>query len=67
MKEAVNQGISKFNIATEYFREINKAMEAHINERKAEDVYSLMNSLDEPVTDFLRKKIRLINPNKFSL
>jgi len=67
IQEAVNQGISKFNLATEYFRAYYNMLEANMGEDARKDAYSLAKSLEEPLIEFLRAKIRLLNPNKFSL
>jgi len=67
IQEAVNQGISKFNLATEYFRAYYHALEANMREGTHKDAYSLANKLEEPMVEFLRAKIRLLNPNHFSL
>jgi len=67
IQEAVNQGISKFNLATEYFRAYYNALESNMAGVKARDAYSLANKLEEPMVEFLRGKIRLLNPNTFSL
>jgi len=65
MQETVRQGISKFNLATEYFRAYNHQLIA-VGTGKG-DAYSLANDIEEPMIEFLRSKIRLLNPNKFSL
>ncbi|MCL2285275.1 MAG: class II fructose-bisphosphate aldolase [Firmicutes bacterium] len=67
IQEAVNLGISKFNLATEYFRAYYNALDAIMARTKRKDAYSLVNSLEEPMVEFMRGKIRLLNPNKFSL
>jgi len=65
MQETVRQGISKFNLATEYFRAYNNQLIA-VGSGKS-DAYSLANDIEEPMIQFLRSKIRLLNPNKFSI
>jgi ketose-bisphosphate aldolase len=67
MQEAVVEGISKFNLATEYFKEYFGALEFAIPAAKNKDAYNLVKNLEEPMVEFLRSKIRLLNPNKFSL
>ncbi|MCL2461491.1 MAG: class II fructose-bisphosphate aldolase [Defluviitaleaceae bacterium] len=67
MKEAVNQGIAKFNVATEYFRAFGKAIAANIDENNSGDASTFLDSLEEPVVDFLRAKIRLVNPNGYAI
>jgi len=67
IQEAVNQGISKFNLATEYFRAYYNALESNMTEAKTKDAYGLANKLEVPMVEFLQAKIRLLNPNKFSL
>ncbi len=68
MKEAVNQGLSKFNIATEYFRAMAHAMAAALEiPRNQGNAGGVLMSMKEPMMDFVIGKIRLLNPNKFSL
>lgn len=68
MKEAVNQGLSKFNIATEYFRAMYAAMEVAMANPKAKgNGVGVLTGMKEPMMDFVIGKIRLLNPNGFSL
>lgn len=68
IKEAVNLGMSKFNIATEYFRAMYGALSDVIESKKFEgDGVSLLMNIKEPMIDFVVSKIRLLNPNKYSL
>ena len=62
IQEAVNQGISKFNIATEYFRAYYNALDNRLKNNS--DAFSLTRDLEEPIIDFLRKKIALLNPKR---
>jgi ketose-bisphosphate aldolase len=68
MKEAVNLGLSKFNVATEYFNAMYKSMENQIeNENLKGNGVALLYGMQERMIDFVSGKIRLLNPNKFSL
>jgi ketose-bisphosphate aldolase len=68
MKEAVNQGLSKFNIATEYFHAMYQSMENQIvNENLNGNGVALLYGMQDRMIDFVVEKIRLLNPNKFSL
>lgn len=68
IQEAVNLGMSKFNIATEYFRAMYRAAEQTIAEGAHKDNgVGLLFSLKDPMIDFVIEKIRLLNPNKYSL
>jgi ketose-bisphosphate aldolase len=68
MREAVNLGMSKFNIATEYFRAMYRAIEKDVLEKKFDgDGVGLMFDIKEAMIDFVISKIRLLNPNKFSI
>jgi len=68
MKEAVNLGLSKFNIATEYFNSMYRSMENQIkNENLDGNGVELLFGMQENMIDFVISKIRLLNPNKFSL
>ena len=68
MKEAVNLGMSKFNIATEYFRTMYQSIEKRINNQEFEgNGVKLMYDIKEEMIDFVIQKIRLLNPNKYSM
>ncbi|MCI9624486.1 MAG: class II fructose-bisphosphate aldolase [Lachnospiraceae bacterium] len=68
IREAVNLGMSKFNVATEYFRIMYQAAEKTIAKRDCkENGVGLLFALREPMIDFVIQKIRLLNPNRFSL
>lgn len=68
MQEAVNQGMSKFNVATEYFKAMYTAAYAVMQEKgENSDGFALVNGIIEPMSAFVREKIRLLNPNHFSL
>ena len=66
IQEAVNQGISKFNLGTEYFKFHYDILQSTTKDASG-NAFSLMAKIEEPIVDFLRTKIRLLNPNKFSL
>ena len=68
MREAVNLGMSKFNIATEYFAAMYRSMD-HMIEATGHDGngVKLLFGMREEMTEFVVGKIRLLNPNKFSL
>lgn len=67
LQESVRLGMSKFNIATEYFRACYKSLCQHgdANEKNGQMI-SLMNDASEDAVEFVRGKMRLLNPNKFS-
>lgn len=66
--KAVRLGMSKFNIATEYFRAMYRAIEKEILSGKVKDNgVELLFGLREPMIDFVVHKIRLLNPDKYSL
>lgn len=68
IQQAVNLGMSKFNIATEYFRAMYRAMEAEmVDDRHRQDAFAMMTCLPEAMIQFVVSKIRLLNPNHFSL
>jgi len=68
MQEAVNQGMSKFNVATEYFKAMYAAAFSVMREKGENgDGFALVNGIIEPMSEFVREKIRLLNPNHFSL
>lgn len=68
MKEAVNLGISKFNIATEYFNAMYRSLENQIANGDLDgNGIALMYGIQERMIEFVAGKIRLLNPNKFTL
>lgn len=69
MQEAVNLGMSKFNIATEYFRAIYHSMEKQIASEKIYDGdgISLGSCVRDDAHAFVEKKLQLLNPNHYSL
>ena len=68
MREAVNLGMSKFNIATEYFAASYSAFD-HIIEATGHNRngVAMFIGARKEMTAFVTEKIRLLNPNKFSL
>ena len=68
MQEAVNLGLSKFNIATEYFAATYDAfdniIEKTVHNRNG---MAMFFGIQEGMVEFVRGKIRLLNPNKFSI
>lgn len=68
LQEAVNLGMSKFNIATEYFRSMYRAFEKDIasGEHDGNGVALLMDAADD-MRAFVSSKIQLLNPNHYSL
>lgn len=68
MQEAVNLGMSKFNIATEYFTAMYRSMEQGM-EATGHDGNGLKMLFisRKGMIDFVAGKMRLLNPNKFSL
>lgn len=65
--KAVKCGVSKFNIATEYQRVFYKSMTEFINNNKQDGVYiyPALRYLEKPCVDFIRNKIKLLNPNQY--
>lgn len=68
LQEAVNLGMSKFNIATEYFRSMYRAFEKYISSGKNDGngVGLLMDAAPD-MRAFVASKIQLLNPNHYSL
>lgn len=68
MQEAVNLGLSKFNIATEYFtamyRSLDQGIEASGHDGNG---VQLLFTARQGMIDFVASKMRLLNPNKYSL
>lgn len=68
LQEAVNLGMSKFNIATEYFRAMYKSLEKDIQSGQHDGFgFDLVKSIGEDMVEFCVQKMRLLNPNGFSL
>lgn len=68
MQEAVNLGLSKFNIATEYFAAMYRSLDQGI-ETSGHDAngVQLLFTARQGMIDFVASKMRLLNPNKYSL
>ena len=67
IRKAVKLGMSKFNIATEYFRAMYQAIEKEVLSGKVKDNgIELLFGLREPLIDFVTHKIRLLNPDGYS-
>ena len=67
LQESVRLGMSKFNIATEYFRSCYASVEKQVAAGEAKgNLFGLMNAAAEDAIEFVRGKMRLLNPNKFS-
>ena len=67
LQESVRLGMSKFNIATEYFRACYASVEKQVAAGEAKgNMFGLMNAAAEDAIEFVRGKMRLLNPNKFS-
>lgn len=68
MREAVNLGMSKFNIATEYFAASYSAFDHFIEATgHNRNGVALFVGARKEMTAFVTEKIRLLNPNHFSL
>ena len=68
MQEAVNLGLSKFNIATEYFAAMYRSLDQGI-ETSGHDGngVQLLFTARQGMIDFVASKMRLLNPKKYSL
>lgn len=68
IQESVNLGLSKFNIATEYDRAFYQAISKNINpEEKKGSFFQLQTTASDMVKEFVVSKLRLLNPNNYSL
>jgi len=65
IQEAVSLGISKFNVGTEFFRAFYDAVKVGTAGDGLGDALNLLKGAEEPVVEFLRSKIRLLNPHKY--
>lgn len=68
LQESVRLGMSKFNIATEYFRACYQSVAAAVHpEEKGAQLPTLLEDTAEAAIDFVRSKMRLLNPDRFTL
>lgn len=68
LQETVNLGMSKYNIATEYFRAMYRSLEGNIAGGDLDgNGVGLLNAIGPDMTAFVAEKIRLLNPNGYSL
>ena len=68
MQEAVRRGMSKFNVATEYDRAFFNALKnTKYDEMQRTSGRAVMIDIEEAMIALVRKKLQLLNPNKFSL
>lgn len=68
MQEAVNLGLSKFNIATEYFAAMYRSLDQGIETGGHDgNGVQLLFTARQGMIDFVASKMRLLNPNKYSL
>jgi ketose-bisphosphate aldolase len=68
LQKAVNLGMSKFNIATEYFRAMYRDFERQIAAGDVKDNgVALLMGVQDACVDFVASKIRLLNPNNYSM
>lgn len=68
LQKSVNLGMSKFNVATEYDRAFYKAISKKIKlGDKNDSFFKLETEASEEIKAFVIGKLRLLNPNKYSL
>lgn len=68
LSESVNLGLAKFNIATEYDRAFYQAIRGNFDlQEKSGSFYGLQAKSADQVRAFVIEKLRLLNPNRFSL
>ncbi len=68
LQETVNCGMSKYNIATEYFRTMYRSIEQHVkSDMYNTDAFGLMREIGPDMVSFVAEKIKLLNPNGYSL
>lgn len=63
LREAVRLGMSKFNIATEYFRAMGKLSADLLAGAPKTDGYGVLTGIGEGMMDFVTEKLELLNPN----
>ncbi|MCI9258213.1 class II fructose-bisphosphate aldolase [Oscillospiraceae bacterium 42-9] len=67
LRESVRLGMSKFNIATEYFQACCQSVAGAMEAGAKGGLPGLMEEAAQGAVDFVRGKMRLLNPNGFSL
>ncbi|MDN5277834.1 MAG: tagatose 1,6-diphosphate aldolase GatY/KbaY [Clostridiales bacterium] len=68
IREAVKLGINKINIATEYNYTFYQTVKSLINKEPNRDfMLGCLNDAKEEVKEFLRKKVRLLNPRGYRI
>jgi len=68
LKDAVRAGITKTNIATEYWRYYKEVITKNAADADAPKIISaFMNTAHEPVTEFIAEKMRMLNPDNVSI
>ena len=66
MQKAVQLGMSKFNIATEYQRIFYRTTQELIAENsRPDDYFGMLRKLERPCMDFVLGKIDMMNPNHY--
>ena len=65
IREAVNRGMGKFNIATEYARAMFDAQKAAIESNKDGSFFGVLRAMEEASVSLVINKIRLLNPNGY--
>ena len=68
MQKAVQLGMSKFNIATEYQRKFYRtSRELMEKNERPDDYFGMLRKMERPCMDFVQEKIAMLNPNHYSL
>ena len=69
LQESVRLGLSKFNIATEYFRACYASIcdVVDLEKKESGNIINLLSDAEQGAVDFIRGKMQLLNPNKFTL
>lgn len=68
LSKAVNYGISKFNIATEYNQSFYNIIKRQIEDHNAEGyMYECLVNAEKEIKEFIKSKIRTLNPNLYRL
>lgn len=68
LQKAVMLGMSKFNIATDYFASMYRGFEAAVEKTNHNgDGDALLRASREAMVNFVRGKLRLLNPDNFTL
>lgn len=68
LQKSICCGMNKFNIATEYNRNFFYAVKKHVSKSEGQGyMYRCLNQTEQQVKEFIKTKIRILNPKSYRL